>query len=926
MIEKLNRLKATVAGNREKSRYEWTFGMPLEQTLGINAPSRSNRRLLSELAYAVHLSQALEHRYDGEIEAAVDFLLQRMQEQSALTNADCAQAEVMLSSLQDDAKSYTLLLAAHAHIDMNWMWGYEETVSAVLSTFRSILNIMREYPQFCFSQSQASVYRIVEEYDPDMMREIRQRISEGRWEVTASAWVETDKNMPSGESLLRHAEQTKKYLSAVWGVQDFSVDFSPDTFGHSANIAEIDAQAGIQYLYHCRGLGEDVLLYRFRAPSGKELLAYREPFWYNSGITPEIGTSMFEVLKRSCGLKTALIVYGVGNHGGGPTRRDIESALEMQSWPIFPTIRFGTFRAYFREAERVRQSLPVIDRELNCIFPGCYTTQSRIKRGNCRSEASLIQAESAAALASLAVGRPARPACMDAAWRGVLFTHFHDILTGSCVQDSREYAMALYQRACAAANTQLQQALSAVCAQIDTSRFPAGPDDALFSEGAGAGYGTDGFIGVPATERGRGATRVYSVFNLLPWQRRQEVVLTLWDWTGDLHRLYAADESGRTKELQLLDTQQQKYWEHQYVRVLVTVDVPAFGYTTVMLGQKPADTLPAYLNTVPYDRENQPFCNPEAENEFLRVRLSVQTGRIVSLYDKRAGKELIADGESAGLTLLQTESGSSNAWVIGRRLTQMHAERCMELKQVTDGPLQWSVRAVYQLGASHAELCYVLEKSCPQLRVEVKIDWHEIAGDTIPALEYRMPLAQTAEVYRCGVPMGSLLRPAAEHDVPCQRYMAACTPDGYAPAILCDCKYGYHARPGEIGVTLLHSSNAPDPYPERGIHTLRLWLGTLDASVAAAERSAASLLYPMACQPVNRHAGVLPAENSLLRLESNQAVVTAIRPLEDGSVQVRGYEASGSAGIAAIVRNEAAVRIPLAPNAIFQAVLPAERP
>ena len=96
---------------------------------------------------------------------------------------------------------------------------------------------MDQYPEFCFSQSQASVYKIVEEYDPELMERIKARIAEGRWEVTASAWVETDKNMPSGESLLRHIQYTREYLSRVWGVKDFDLDFSPDTFGHSAKRA-----------------------------------------------------------------------------------------------------------------------------------------------------------------------------------------------------------------------------------------------------------------------------------------------------------------------------------------------------------------------------------------------------------------------------------------------------------------------------------------------------------------------------------------------------------------------------------------------------------------------------------------------------------------------------------------------------------------
>jgi alpha-mannosidase len=131
---------------------------------------------------------------------------------------------------------------------MNWMWSWQETVAATLATFRTMLTLMEEYPGFTFSQSQASVYHLVEKYDPEMMEEIKKRIKEGRWEVTASAWVETDKNMPCTESLLRHIRYTRDYLETTWGVDPASlnIDFSPDTFGHSAHIPEIDGYGGVQ--------------------------------------------------------------------------------------------------------------------------------------------------------------------------------------------------------------------------------------------------------------------------------------------------------------------------------------------------------------------------------------------------------------------------------------------------------------------------------------------------------------------------------------------------------------------------------------------------------------------------------------------------------------------------------------------------------
>ena len=144
--------------------------------------------------------------------------LKPIEREGTVTQDAACRAEEMIAPLSPQAKRTSVICAAHAHIDMNWMWRWDETVAVTLDTFRTMLDLMEEYPDFKFSQSQASVYQIVETYAPEMLEEIRQRVQEGRWEVTASTWVEADKNMPSGESLARHLLYTRRYLSELSGL------------------------------------------------------------------------------------------------------------------------------------------------------------------------------------------------------------------------------------------------------------------------------------------------------------------------------------------------------------------------------------------------------------------------------------------------------------------------------------------------------------------------------------------------------------------------------------------------------------------------------------------------------------------------------------------------------------------------------------
>lgn len=887
LAEKFTRLKTGVGGNREKFHFEDTFGMPKEEQAHITRPNRANTRILSELEFVLHLSEEKEGKYDGILTDALDYLLEKQRTEGVLTDCACEEAEEILAPAAEEAKSYELILAAHAHIDMNWMWSFTETVSIVLATFRSILNVMDEYPDFCFSQSQAAVYKIVEDYDPELMERIKERIAEGRWEVTASAWVETDKNMPSGESLLRHIQCSREYLEKVWGVKEFDVDFSPDTFGHSANVPEIDAFGGVKYFYHCRGNARKDVLYRYQAPSGREVLAYREPNWYNGAITSQIGAGFLEIVRRSSGLKTGLVIYGVGDHGGGPTRRDVERAQEMMTWKIYPKIRFGTIREYFHEAESVRDRLPVVSEELNYFAPGCYTTQSRIKRGNKRLEAALYDAEAMSALAGEKAGFPFAKEKLTKAWQDVLFTHFHDILTGSCVQDSREHAMGLFQTSMAAANTQISNAMRVIAEKIDTSSIPVDIDAYNSqSEGAGAGYGIENFVGVPSTERGSGRTRIFHLFNSLTYPRKEVMELTVWDWTGDLRRLAVRDAQGQDIAFQLVDQELQQYWDHKYVRVLVEKEVPALGYTTVVVYQKEAERYPVYLQE--NEQVSRFYDDMVLENEKTAVRISAESGRIVSMTDKATGQELIGEGQEAGLVYQETECATSSAWNIGRTLKNEAMDRCLRLEKTESGSLRSSVKAFFAIGDSTAEVTYVLEKDQPLVRVELKIDWKETGKETIPVLIWKIPLAYQTDAFCYDIPAGSTVRRALNNDVPGLRYGMALRMDGSSAILVSDSKYGYRGGKDSIALSLINSSVSPDPYPERGIHTVTLWMGAGSGNAKEAEEMALACSHRLFYQPSNCHCGTLPLESGLVCVRSENAVITSVQPAEDGGILVRG--------------------------------------
>lgn len=894
LAERYSQLKTSIGGNREKMSYEETFGLPEEERFHVTPINKYNRRIISEIGFALTLSEETG-KFDDVISSAIDFLLAQIENQGVLTKDDCFKAEEMLLPLEETAKEYHLILAAHAHIDMNWMWGWQETVAATLATFHTMINIMDEYPDFCFSQSQASVYKIVEQYDPDLMERIKEKIKEGRWEITATAWVETDKNMPNTESLLRHIKYTRDYLQEHWDIDPNSLelDFSPDTFGHSANVPEINLYGNVKYYYHCRGLDGNNALYRWRSPSGKELLMYREQHWYNSAITPHIAMNLVEISRQSGGFKTGLIVYGVGDHGGGPTRRDVERAIEMKEWKIFPQIRFGTMIEFFKEAESVRDKLPLVDHEINYVSPGCYTTQSRLKLANRKNEKALCEADAISSLAHMHLNYPYQAKQFESAWQNVLFTHFHDILTGSCVQESREHAMGLFADSMAVANTQHSNALRAFAANIDTSSIEQDNNikDSQ-SEGAGVGYGLSSYTGIPVPERGNGLVRIFHMFNSLSTPRTAVAEITVWDWRGDMRYIDITDTDNNPLPFALIDHVQQDYWSHKFFKLLVEVTVPPMGYTTIVMKQKERTHYRHYLNNE--IRGDHPYKHFVLENAYIKAEFDYKNGNMISLIDKETNSQLLQDGKSAQLQFVHTESRSSSAWSIGRYTSSEDIVETVRIIPMNIGDLRTGFTTEKKIKNSIVRETVYLDKNAKSITYQLNVDWSEIGtSNFVPVLTYNFPHAYQSDEYLFDIPAGAQTRHAQYMDVPGLQYGAAINPQGKSVAIISDCKYGYRGADNQLILTLINSSVSPDPYPERGIHNITLSVGVEVACPKALEELATAVNSPIQFISGNHHKGSLPLEQSLLEFSGSTAVISCVTTADNGDLLVRFYENCG---------------------------------
>lgn len=898
-------LRRKVEGFRTKNTFEDATGEFSEKRNNIVPSNIWHQRILAELDFCLQMKTYAGTDVDEVVDSAFNVLEKAYELDGVLTDAVCEQAEKCLMPLAEEAHTYKLLLIGHAHLDMNWQWGFDETVATVIATFRTMLKLMEEYPAFHFSQSQASAYKIIEDYAPEMMPEIQKRIREGRWEVTATAWVETDKNMPCLESLMNHIVYTKKYLKEHWNVEPDSldIDFSPDTFGHSAFLPELDALGGIKYYYHCRGLGDtSKVLYRWKAPSGKELLMYREPYWYNIAITPEGAVGLPRIAALCGGLRTGMLVYGVGDHGGGPTRRDLNFILEMQKWPVFPQLQFARMRDYFILAESVRDKVPVIENELNSVFTGCYTTQSRIKKGNRRAETALLNAEKLSALVSNQAGMNYAATAFEKAWQKTLFTHFHDILTGSCVRETREHAMGLYQDVLSTANSRAAYALETLRAAIDTSAISVENDEYACSEGAGVGFGlTQGII--PTHENGMGMTRILHVINTTGMERHENAALTVWDWPGDLELLEVTDIEGNVLPSECTSGWKD-YWAHRYFDVTVTVTVPAYGYTTVILREKdPIEVTNSHMHKNMWWFKHFPEEDIVLENTYISACFDGSTGELYSLIDKQSGKEQIREGETGGLRYIRTQRDNMSSWIIGRYLDVRKMTDAGRITPIS-GKLSSGFEAEYKVENSQITTTVTLGENDKFVKIRYHVDWKEDSNNRTeqPLLSYCLPLKSSTGRLLCDVPGGAVWRKEQALDVPCQRYGAAEQEDGHVLALVSDCKHGFRLSKKDLYVTLINSADCPDWYPERGIQDITLYIlsSLADAKVLADETDVC--LNPLQYMTNTSHSGTLPLTGTLLKTAGETVVFTGVAK-RDEFLTIRMYEASGKECPVTVVLN-----------------------
>lgn len=361
-----------------------------------------------------------------------------------------------------------LHLIANAHIDPVWQWDWQEGVGVALSTFAAAADLCEEYPDFVFNHNEAVLYQWVEHYDPPLFERIRRLVREGRWHIMGGWYIQSDCNLPEGESILRQIRRGRLYFREKFGVEP-TVAASLDAFGHSRGLVQLLQQAGYTGYCFMRAAGGLPEQLRWEGYAGSEVAAVRLLTCYN---TPLGGSApcVEDYLNAMPENATHFRFWGVGNHGGGPSRKDLEDLKAMEA-QVDDRLLHSTPERYFSTLD-VPQ-LPVVANELGPVFVGTYVSMQRVKKLHRRLEAQLYTAEAMAALAAIHSGDPYPRETLQTVEDALLFSQFHDILPGTCVETAEEGAIQRLHTGLQLAQESQLKSLYALCRQ----ERPAAPGD-----------------------------------------------------------------------------------------------------------------------------------------------------------------------------------------------------------------------------------------------------------------------------------------------------------------------------------------------------------------------------------------------------------------------------------------------------------------
>jgi len=712
----------------------------------------------------------------------------------------------------------TLHLICNAHIDPVWQWEWEEGAAEAVSTFRVAADLAEEQDGFVFNHNEALLYRWIEDYEPALFARIQKLVKAGRWHIMGGWYLQPDCNLPSGESFVRQITLGREYFRSRFGIAPTSaINFDP--FGHSRGLVQILAKSGFDSYIFCRPLQKDCALesddFWWEGFDGSRVKVHRSSEHYNSAL----GKARDKVeawLGDHPDISEGLLLWGVGNHGGGPSKNDLKALGELMAERTDVRLVHSTPEAYFAKVNA--KPWPVHAGDLNAWAVGCYTSQVRIKQLHRKLENSLFLTEKMAAQASFSGGDYPH-AELEEASRTLALAQFHDILPGSSVQNVEDWSLQLMGHGL--------EILSRVRAK------------AFFALAAGQARAQEGEIPILVHN-----PHPYPVDGL--WEC--EFMLADQNWNDEFTQpTVYRDDWPLPTQCEKENSNLTLDWRKRVVfrATLAPASMNRFDVRLAVLPAKPVPELAASAGV----------------RNFRTDRLEVSVNTKTGLLDRYRvdGADVLAPGAASLLAMNDDEDPwamnvNSFTRVLGRfelmspeqgtRFSGVRGGPIDSVRLIEDGPVRSVVEAVFAYQSSTAVVHYLLPKEGTEVQVTVRVNWLE--KDRM--LKLALPLAFSGEA-RGQTAFGVQNLTSDQKESVFQKWVGVFGP-ALALTVANEGIYAGDCSPGELRLSLVRSpaycahpildrplvpTDRFTPRIDQGERVFRVWL---NAGAPAARRLA----------------------------------------------------------------------------------------
>ena len=741
----------------------------------------------------------------------------------------------------------------HSHIDMGWLWRYSATREKASRTFSTVLNLMRIFPEFRFMHSSPQLYKFLKEDYPDIFEQVKDRIKEGQWEITGGMWVESDTNLPSGESLVRQFLFGKRYIKEEFN-KDSKLLWLPDVFGYSGALPQIMKKSDMDYFMTTKISWNQYNhfpfdTFRWKGIDGSEIFTHfittpEDDSWYytyNGIMEPKEVTGIWKNYRDKDKNEELLLAFGWGDGGGGPTKEMLEQARVMKNIPGIPKVQIDTTENYFKRIYDTidHNSLGVWEGELYFeMHRGTYTSQGYTKRANRKAEILMHDVEFLSVLAdSLNKEEKYPKESINLIWEKILLNQFHDVLPGSSIRQVYEDCKEIYLDVQKQGNVLLEQAVQSICASSDENK------------------------------------NCIMVFNTIGW-KRNDVLYMPYSSTITSETAFV-DMDGNAVKKQATKDGMQIYVE----------DIPAYGFKKLLISEKVEEI-----------KSDLVVKEKHLENSFFSIDLN-ENGEIISFLDKWNNKQLCCGKPMNVLCAFEDKPLRFDAWDIDifYRDKPYKPMNLIKTEVLEVGPVRGVLRLSWEFNKSIIRQDMIIYQDKDRVDFETFVSWKE--EQVLLKAFFPVDIHTTDATYE--IQYGNIQRPThtntewdfAKFEVSAHKWVDL-SEGNYGVSLLNDCKYGHDIHDNVIGITLIKSALRPDETADRCDHHFTYSIYPHEGSWqhSNVQQSATELNMPLHGKEITE-SNNRKASFGLLSVNSSHIVIDTIKRAEDENAYiVRLYE------------------------------------